>query len=91
MMYPANHLSAAIATAAIPAGESIGAAQAWGLLIGLLILCCTLLWWLTEPGQDDASWAGAGSLRRAQRRNRPPEQRSRTTRLVVAPRATGRS
>ena len=90
MMYHASYLTGALATATIPARELIGAAQAGMLLIGLLVLCCTALWWLTKPKDGDAPVQRLPPSR-TRRRGRSPARRFRTPRVLMALRATGRS
>jgi hypothetical protein len=88
-MYQANYLTGMLATATIPARELIGAAQALALLIGLLVLCCTVLWWLSQPTEGDAPMQASAAPSRTPRRGGLP--RSRATRVLMASRATGRS
>ncbi len=77
MMNHVNPLSGAIADAIVPAKELIiGSGQAWVLLIVLLILCCTVLWLLTQPADRNVP------VRRSphdgsRRRGHPTYRRSR--------------
>ncbi len=77
-MNHANPLSGAIADAIVPAKELIiGSGPAWVLLMVLLILCCTVLWFLTQPADGNVPvrrFPHDGSPRR---RGRATHRRSR--------------
>lgn len=86
MITPMNSLSGALMNAAIPTQLIIPPIQAWMLLLIVLVLCCSLLWFLTRPARPHVTRAPAagptrptpGGTRRRKERSTP---RGRTPRL----------
>ena len=59
MMNPINSLSGALTNAVIPRQLLVPPTEAWTLLLIILVLCCSLLWFLTRPARPHATRASA--------------------------------